>query len=293
MVQDFRRNLREEWTENGSPGEFDSWVRDKPQWKQNEGAGEYSQLLACLRLTRAGREDEIQRYMDQGTPSWGYYWLAQMLSTPIFSTVITTNFDDLIYDACSWYSSRRPRVYSVGDKRGVPRPRPDRPTILKLHGDYVYRKTSSTGNEMQLDYEDPTMSAAMTRELSDHDLVVIGYGGGNEPINRFLKQVPDSHAVYWCTYRDDAPDKKLKEQFEKPNWYLVETEGFDHFMDDLYYKLSPSILDTIHLSENEIRDILDLIEEAASPHRDFYAERFLETVGNVDYMKEFAERVRR
>ena len=121
---------------------------------------------------------------------------------------------------------------------------------------------------MQLDYEDPTMSAAMTRELSDHDLVVIGYGGENEPINRYLKQVPDSHAVYWCTYRDDAPDKKLKEQFEKPNWYLVETEGFDHFMDDLYYKLSPSILDTIHLSENEIRDILDLIERSCfSPLR--------------------------
>ena len=184
----------------------------------------------------------------------------------------------------------------MGDQR-VPVVRQDRTTVLKLHGDYVYRKTANNGYEMKLAAAEPRMRASIEGQLANHHVVVIGYSGGNETANAFLHNVPESYAVYWCTLRNESPDNgRVKDELESTsNWWKVETGGFDQFMDELYYDLIRNAgltLNTVRPDENEMLKIIDMIEAAESPHRQYYIDSLLKTVGSPKHVAALANRMR-
>ena len=250
MIRDFQRNLRYVWDREGRPSDnFDSWLHSKPGWKRNETESDYAKYFEAWQPTEAARRGYLNYWMKGASPGWGYFCLAQLLARSYVGVVVTTNFDDLMYESCTMTSVMRPRVYSTIDPYVSIEQEPNRSTIIKLHGDYLYRSYKTTGRETKdIDEQLVDEVASLFRR---HDVIVVGYSGEDKRIMELLEKVPMENAVYWCTYKDTPLPDRVKEivsEGHRDHWFKVMTEGFDEFMDVLVHELDftlPSIMQPI------------------------------------------------
>ena len=232
MVRLFREKLEERRRAEGDRRGFNRWARERYNWDSK--AGDYSNFFEAFEPTENGRARHIEELVSRGTPSFGYLCLAQLLSGGYLNTVVTTNFDDLAYEACALWTGVRPRVYAYGAVSEAIRQETGRPTILKLHDDFLYSRLKNTGTEVAR--VDPNMESEVRRILSGperYELIVSGYGGEDGSIMELLKGVPDQRALYWCVYRDNPLSERVEELIKRSNVFLVKTEGFDRLMDEL------------------------------------------------------------
>lgn len=155
--------------------------------------------------------------------------LANLISEGYFKTVITTNFDDLVYTACTTYTSVRPVVYSLGGFATEMTLTDERPRILKLHGDFLYSSLKNTGPELKK--QDENMAKEVTQVFSEYDgIVVVGYSGCDGSVMRLIRELPDGKTLYWC-YRKGSPlSAAIKKLAYGEGKHLVEIEGFDELM---------------------------------------------------------------
>lgn len=285
MMRTFREKLQERWEAEGADGEFDQWLESRPNWDKT--ASEYSNLFEVYEPTARGRARHIETLVANRKPSWGYVGLAQLLARGYLDTVITTNFDDLVYEACASWTEVRPRVYSHGTVSGPIRQEPERPTILKLHGDFLYSRLKNTGDE--LDQEDPNMSSAVRRLLDDYELIVVGYGGNDRSVMELLSTLPDDAGLYWCTYRDEELGGLAQGLLERPNGYTVRTNGFDGFMDELLYTVGFDLPDVDRAVRRQRDTIVELITESGSPHMARYLAQSEESITAEDLNQRSSE----
>ena len=192
--------------------------------------------------------------MKGASPGWGYFCLAQLLARSYIGVVVTTNFDDLIYESCTMTSAMRPRVYSTIDPYVSIEQEPSRSTIIKLHGDYLYRSYKTTGDETKdIDTKLMDAVAALFRK---RDVIVTGYSGEDARIMTLLENVPEANAVYWCTYKDQPPPDRVTEfvsNGHRDHWFQVRAEGFDELMDELAHQLDLTLPDIMQ----PIQDLID------------------------------------
>ena len=148
MIRDFQRKLTETWKLEGCPdGDFCSWLQSKPGRKDHDSS--YAKFFEAYEPTENGRFRYLSKWMAKASPGWGYFCLAQLLAQSHINTIVTTNFDDLIYTSCTQHSVKRPRVYSRLSPYASLEDDHDRPTIIKLHGDYLYTDIKTTTAEVQ------------------------------------------------------------------------------------------------------------------------------------------------
>lgn len=253
MIGDFERQLKALWELEHHPcdEDFSRWLEARPGWTGNTSL--YAKYFEAYEPTERGRTLYINKWMETASPGWGYFCLAQLLARSYFDTIITTNFDDLIYEACTLYSVRRPRVYSASTPYTSLEHDHDRPTIIKLHGDYLYGKLRNTTKELQ--ELDRRLMTEVSTLFARHEIIVIGYSGTDERIMTDLfANMPSSNGVYWCTYKqepipesvlrtispNDTSDKAGGEDHHQ-HWFQVKTDGFDRFMDELVNQLEFSL----------------------------------------------------
>ena len=268
MIRDFKRKLRQLWQSEGKPlGDFDSWLESKPGWEDNDSL--YAKCFEAFEPTEFGRARYLERWMRTASPGWGYFALSQLLARSYIDTVVTTNFDDLIYESCTLYSVRRPRVYSAMTPYTSIEPDHLRPTIIKLHGDYLYANLRNTTPEMQ-DVDDQLM-AQVSGLFQHHEVVVLGYSGSDMRVMRELfSKIPSSNAIYWCTYRDDDAPRAvddLASNARRSHWFQIRTEGFDRFMDELVNQLDLSLPSIVEPIQDLIDAIPGRIEGSGSRYR--------------------------
>ena len=286
MIRDFKRKLREIWVGEGRPNDLDSCIQSRPGCKRNENENDYAKYFEAWAPTEGYRRDYLNYWMKGGSPSWGYFCLAQLLARSFVGAVVTTNFDDLIYESCTMASSMRPRVYSTIDPYVSIELESNRSTIIKLHGDYLYRSFKTTVKETQdLDQKLTDEVASLFRK---HDVIVVGYSGEDTRIMRLLENVPKANAVYWCTYKktplpDEVQKIVSKEKGHHDHWYKVTTEGFDEFMDELFHQLDitlPSIM-------QPIQDLIDAMPGRIEGGRSGHITEYLNQA--IQQIKEEAE----
>ena len=257
MVRDFKRELTGIWESEQRPHDvnFKSWLEAKAGWQRNEGP--YAKYFESLEPTEYGRTLYLNKWMQAASPGWGYFCLAQLLAKAYFSTVVTTNFDDLIYEACTLYSVKRPRVYSAFSPYTSFEHDHERPTIIKLHGDYLYANFRTTTEEVKA--VDRRLMNEVSTLFAQHEIIVVGYSGTDDRIMKDLfATMPPRNGVYWCTYKDESmPDSVLSllssgnhdeetmvigdrpslDNRRHQHWFQIPTKGFDEFMDVLLNKL--------------------------------------------------------
>ena len=147
------------------------------------------------------------------------------------TTIITTNFDDLVYGACTSYTGIRPIVYAYGVLASEMRITAQRPKILKLHGDYLYSALKNTFSEVG--FQDPNMARQLSQVINEYGLVVVGYSGEDRSVMDILSKISKENDLYWCVMRGSDPAEPVMELLNKKNGVIVEIQGFDEMMNEI------------------------------------------------------------
>ena len=114
MIRFFKERIISETCPNTLVGddEKEQWLASQ-DWYQNEGS-DYGKLFEQFEPKEIGRQRYIESIIEGQEPSFGYVVLANLMASNYVNTIITTNFDDLVYSACTSYTAMRPIVYAYG-----------------------------------------------------------------------------------------------------------------------------------------------------------------------------------
>ena len=169
MIEDWRREL----FERSGALTFQDWL-DQQGWYGHDD--EYSILFEALYDQPSQRRTHIEKCVKAATPGWGYVYLTNLLSHKFFDVVFTTNFDDLMNEACYLYSEDlRPIVAAHDSSIQTVRMTSRRPKVFNLHGDFLYDNIKNTVAELaRLEVNTERKFAQFAQE---YGLVVIGYSG--------------------------------------------------------------------------------------------------------------------
>jgi tetratricopeptide (TPR) repeat protein len=227
--------FKEQILTQGCPSELrtdqekDTWLRGQ-EWYKNE-ASEYCNLFGYFEPKEIGRQRYIESIVEGHDPSFGYVVLANLIANNLVNSVITTNFDDLAYSACTSYTGIRPIVYAYGVLASEMRVTAQRPKIIKMHGDYLYSTLKNTRSETAL--QDPNMARQVSQVLNEYGLLVIGYSGGDESVMEIFEQISEKNDLYWCVMRGEEPSDHVRQLLVEKGGFLVEIDGFDELMNDI------------------------------------------------------------
>jgi len=208
--------------------EREHWLSEQ-SWYKSSGS-EYSKLFQQFEPKEIGRQRYIESIVEGFEPSLGYVVLANLIASNYVNTVITTNFDDLIYGACTGYTGIRPIVYAYGVLASEMRITADRPKILKLHGDFLYSALKNT--DVEIAAQDPNMARQLTQVLSEYGLIVVGYSGGDESVMKILSTISEKNDIYWCVKKGETPKPAIHQLLIEKGGFLVEIDGFDELMSE-------------------------------------------------------------
>jgi tetratricopeptide (TPR) repeat protein len=239
MIAEWREQL---YARDRSGLSFKEWLSSQP-W--HDSPEEYSVLFEALYDTPSQRRAYIERALERSKPGWGYAFLSRMLSSGVFSVVFTTNFDDLIAEACWTFGSPKKPIVCAHDSSvsGI-RLSSHRPKVIKLHGDYLYDGIKNTRSELQS--LEGNMRAKFA-EFSEHQgLIVSGYSGNDSSVMDVLDALARSpkafrDGIYWCVRRGDQVSARVRQLARNDRVYLVETLGFDELMSEVAEALDLSL----------------------------------------------------
>ncbi|MCE7567939.1 SIR2 family protein [Aliivibrio fischeri] len=225
---------------------------------------EYSELFECLYDQPSQRREFIESCVKDALPSWGYIYLANLLKNNIFNTIFTTNFDDLINEACySFSSDLKPLVSAHDSSITSVRLTSPRPKIIKLHGDFLFDNIKNTVRELE-SLED-NMRSKFKQYASEFGMIVIGYSGNDrsimENLNTLLRYDNHfPHGIYWCVRKGtdlNNLSKELEELIRFPRFHLIEIEGFDEFLADIHNELKLDLQDEVSNPYKHLANRLD------------------------------------
>ena len=231
MIAEWRRLLFDRSGER----DYTSWIA-KQKWLEHED--EYSILFEEIYDQPSQRRVYIEECIKNAHPSWGYVYLTNLLSNRFFDVVFTTNFDDLINEACYLYSDGLRPIVAAHDSaiQGI-RVTSGRPKIIKLHGDFLYDNIKNTLAELET--LEANTKKKLTQFAQEYGLVVLGYNGRDRSVMDTLELLLRDESnyeqgVYWCLRRGATISSRLEYLLRRDRVYLVEVDGFDEFTADLH-----------------------------------------------------------
>lgn len=178
---------------------------------------------------------------------------------------LTPNFDDLLFDAFYLFLDEKPRLI---DHRTVAPEFTligDRPTIVKLHGDYLYDNLQNTGKETES--LERALENVVEQTVSEYGLVVVGYSGNDESIMSTLRGADLSeYGIFWCVRNESGlSDKASALLREQPNTRLVTIDGFEELLFRLYGEVGDLELPTpehvVERAEERATVLTDVMRE--------------------------------
>ena len=255
LIQEWRRLL---FNRSRSEIGYQAWLNTQ-DWYEHED--EYSLLFEAIYDQPSQRRVFIEECVKEAHPSWGYVYLTSLMDERYFDGIFTTNFDDLVNEACYVYSDGLRPLVAAHDSaiQGI-RVTSMRPKIIKLHGDFLYDNIKNTLAELE------TLEENTKRKLKqfaqEYGLVVIGYSGRDRSVMDTLELLlkDDEHykqGVYWCVHRGATVSARLRSLLRHDRVCLIEVDGFDEFMADLHrsvrLKLPRPIANPLDMARDRMR----------------------------------------
>lgn len=203
---------------------------------------EYSTLFELLYDQPSQRREYIESCISNSFPSWGYIYLVNLIRKEVFNTLFTTNFDDLLNEACYQFSSNvRPIVCAHDSSIKSIRITSNRPKLIKLHGDFLFDDIKNTLRELET--LEKNIQDKFKQYASEFGFIVLGYAGNDRSImdtfNTLLKfdnYFPNG--IYWCIRKGSTPSQNVQNLTRFPKFKLVEIDGFDEFFAELNSELN-------------------------------------------------------
>jgi SIR2-like domain len=271
---------------HGSSAPIDDYL-SKQKWYNQPT--EYSYLFEALFDQPSQRREYIETCCADAHPSWGYIYLVNLLAHNVFNTVFTTNFDDLLNEACYLYSEKvRPIVCAHDSSIKYIRITSKRQKIIKLHGDFLFDNIKNTIRELE-SLED-NMKEKFKQHAGEYGLIVVGYSGSDRSIMETLTTLMRAdgnfpHGIYWCIREGQQVSGLLEDLCRNPKFHLVEIKGFDEFFaethEELGLRLQTPIADPYSALASRLNKLIDSarIPEANRSHR--VIDRDLKMLGSM------------
>ena len=243
--------------------------REKYPWFESDA--EYSLLFEHRYRQPVQRRMYVEEKIEGVRPGWGYLYLANVIvQARRFSTVFTTNFDDLLADALGTYLHHTAVVCDADSQVDLISFLSDRAKIVKLHGGYLFSNIRNT--EVELAELSARMAAKFSELSRQRGLVVLGYAGRDRSVMAMIETLLADeqsfpHGVYWCLLPGEKPSDWVARLAEKyaSRFELCTFEDFDDLMARLHEALGLRLPITI-LSPHEALqgDLSALVGKAGS-----------------------------
>ena len=236
----------EEWRVSYAEMHSEELLKSNTWYNQSN---EYSELFEALYDQPTQRREFIENCIVNSIPSWGYVYLVNLLKNKAFNTIFTTNFDDLINEACYTFSNNlRPVVCAHDSSIKNIRLTSNRPKIIKLHGDFLFDDIKNTIRELE-SLED-NMRTKFRQYANEFGMIVVGYAGNDRSIMDTLNTLLHSdntfpHGIYWCVRKDTIMPEELKNLARFRRFHLIEIEGFDELMAEIHHELGYSLQEEV------------------------------------------------
>ncbi len=249
LVEEWKEEIYEEKLGKGAESkcEIDSYLNENdliPPSTENP----YSYYFELRYPLEQQRVIFIENQIDAENvcPSIGYAALVEIAKENYIDAFFTTNFDDLLNESFYIYDNKqRRKPFVFYDSNMAPSVTSiSRIKIFKLHGDYLYGKMKITENETQ------ELSSTNINNLEtivkERGLIVVGYSGSDDSIMKALDKIAEDenncpNGIFWCIKKGEQVSEKVESFFNrsklKDKSYLVEIDGFDEFLLDLYVYL--------------------------------------------------------
>lgn len=202
---------------------------------------EYSILFEKLFDEPSQRREYIENCILDSRPSWGYVYLVNLLQKNVFNTVFTTNFDDLLNEACYLFSrSLRPLVCAHDSSVNSVRITSKRPKIIKLHGDFLFDNIKNTIGE--LESLGTNIRDKFKQYATEFGLIVVGYSGSDRSVMDVLESLLKSesyfpHGIYWCIRDTNGLPERVKNLCRYKKFNLIKISNFDDLFADTQEEL--------------------------------------------------------
>lgn len=249
---------------------------------------EYSTLFEMLFDQPSQRREYIETCLKDARPSWGYIYLVNLIRKHVFNAVFTSNFDDLLNEACYLFSSDvRPLVCAHDSSIQSLRITSARPKIIKLHGDFLFDNIKNTIRELE-SLED-NMRDKFKQYASEFGLIVVGYSGNDRSIMDILNTLLRSdenfpHGVYWLILHGAEISEGIMHLRRFPKFHIIEILGFDEFFaevnDTLQLELQPEMIDPYGALAIRLNSLLENVKTSDPNRTHRVIERDIERLGN-------------
>ena len=212
------------------------WIDSQNIYPAENSAEEYSYFAEKAYPIADDRRKYFQHLVSNHDPSLGYHLISLLALENIIKSVWTTNFDGMTLKCAHQYSPLVPIEITAETSGRIYRGDVDKELLcIALHGDYKYGALKNT--EKELDSQDGELVKALLHELTNRDLIVMGYSGRDQSLMNALQQVYSTKGagkLFWCGYgtRVSSEVKALVEMANKNGRaaFYIPTEGFDSTM---------------------------------------------------------------
>lgn len=204
----------------------------------------------------------LEALMTGKDPSPGYSILAQILDRTAHKVVISTNFDNLVADALSIYTTTFPLVIGHESLANFVRVVSRRPIICKIHRDLLLGPKNDHRSLRRLH---ESWAAALRALFSQYTPMFIGYGGNDDSLMDLLESLDPGDIkgqLIWCYHERYEPTDRIVELVEQHRGALVPVPDFDLLMVQIGDKM-------------KVEPIDDAIEKRATERARRYREQLI------------------
>ncbi|WKZ76126.1 MAG: SIR2 family protein [Vicingaceae bacterium] len=196
----------------------------------------YGKWFSAYSGSAEERQELIEDIIQKHKPPVEYIILSFLIQSRLFQTVFTTNFDDFINEALLNYTTLKPRVVSHNEPLTFKKFISQRPTIIKLHGDYLFEDIKNLKEE--IGELAPDMFNKFSKALNLFDLIVVGYNGADASVMNAIEKIKTQDrdfTLYWCVREGDTIHWRVKHLIENyKNCYIVKIKSFNTLVLELW-----------------------------------------------------------
>lgn len=230
-------NLAKEWydelEEQLGKTDFEIWKKelsdDEAKALKNEDFGFlYSKIYSKrFEYDKQTGYNQLINAMKGKQPSFGHIIMAWVLQYTRHNTIVTTNFDGLLETAIYKYSTSHPMVCGHESMTQYAKPSKEIPLIVKVHRDLF---TDPMSKEDEIDKLKTSWKPVLDKIIGQRTPIVIGYGGNDGSLMTYLENMTKPDNIFWCLYKDEEPNDRIKTLIENQKGVFIKTNGFDEVM---------------------------------------------------------------
>lgn len=211
------------------------WLDIQHIYLERDSDEEYTFYAEKAYKIPSDRSQYFRSIVDYKIPSLGYNLITFLYQKGMVKTVWTTNFDGLMVKACHQNNVTPIEITLESQDRIYRKETNNELLCVALHGDYKYGPLKNTAEE--LDGQSDKFVDALKHELTNRNLIVIGYSGRDLSLMDALKKayaISGAGRLYWCGYGSSIPNNVQSlinfARSKGREAYFIPTDGFDKTM---------------------------------------------------------------